>query len=129
MHQSHVRARVAQLRSQFPVLYYPATYDRLAEVCEASNVRLVRCPLPAPAPAQLVCAFGERVLLVDSNASERSATFLVAHELGHLFLHHEPLADVGGARVYLYRDAALDAVLEEDANTFAALLMAGFGVM
>ena len=69
---------------------------------------------------------GDRIIAFDSTLSEKDNRFIIAHELGHYFLHRKtPDFTISGKFVnaYHYNEKSKNESLEEEADFFAANLL------
>lgn len=109
----HARARESRLR-------HPR---RRRVVLYRERVKLVVAPHPTL--AQLLPVLGAWTIIVDANASVIERTVGVAHEMAHLWLHHDPRFDRAETSVY-DRSPAVWSVLEEaEADALAEMIVAG----
>jgi hypothetical protein len=78
-------------------------------------------PLPRHRPAQLVPYLGAWAIFISSTAPARWHTYYGAHELGHLWLHHDRTSE-RWERVYnMAHDWEADP-REDDAELFATIV-------
>jgi hypothetical protein len=87
---ARLEAIVAAKRELHPELARPLTWARFRAVCRREGVHLCCVPLPKEQPAQLVPFFGRWSILVSDEIAPRERVKLAAHELGHLWAHHDP---------------------------------------
>ncbi len=76
-----------------------------------------------PRPAQLIRLPQGWKVVVDSRSSDRERVVCIAHELGHLWLHHD--ADRDEPIVFDRTEPADDAIREAEADHVAELLVGG----
>lgn len=93
-------------------------------ICEREGVKLRRAPTPMPRLAQLVPYLGRWAILYSADAPRRRHLYLGAHELGHLWLHHDSRHD-RWERVYNMETHWHDDPREDDAELFASLVLMG----
>lgn len=67
--------------------------------------------------------FGNRIIAFKKNLEKRQNRFIMAHELGHYFLHSENLFTEKNIFSYEYHSSKSNDSLEEEANYFAANLL------
>ena len=103
-----------------PELAAPLGWAELRSICARENVGLFVLPLPRP--AQLVQLEGAWSILLDSKQSRRRHAYFAAHELGHLWLHHDPTAE-RWERVYNMDDWEGDDPREGDAELFCTIVL------
>jgi hypothetical protein len=101
----------------------PLKWEGLKRVLARENVGLfVMC---LPRPAQLVQYRGAWSILVNSSLHPRRHTYYAAHELGHLWLHHDRTCE-RWERCYNMDDEWQADPREDDAEMFAMIVMGGY---
>jgi hypothetical protein len=75
-------------------------------------------------PAQLIPFDGIWTIIIDDRLAVLEATIAIAHELAHLWLHHDPLFERWETEVFRNGNSPLE---EREADTFAELLVRGPG--
>lgn len=118
-----IRAVVREKSAIHPELLAPLTLRGLRRILEREDVEFIVRPLPRP--AQLIPFLGGWSIVVDSRRPERQHVYLGAHELGHLWLHHDVHFDRWETRVYNMGDAWEPDPKEDDAELFATLVLQG----
>jgi hypothetical protein len=119
-----ISAVIARKRDVHPELARCLTWPGLLRICEREgvDVRISRGPMPRQ--AQLVPYAGAWTIVLNRDTPFRRHTYLAAHELGHLWLHHDRAHD-RWERVF-NMDASWEAdPREDDAELFASLVLAG----
>lgn len=124
---ARLEAIVAAKREQHPELARPLTWTRLHAVCRRERVTLTLAPLPKEQPAQLVPYFGHWAILVSDECAPRERVKLAAHELGHLWAHHDPHHE-RWELVYQIDSPAPGGAEEREADGVAYLLLEGLAV-
>ena len=119
-----IAAVIDRKREHHPELARALTWPGLSRMCAREGVRLRTSREPLPRPAQLVPFAGRWAILLSRDAPFRRHTYLAAHELGHLWLHHDSTAE-RWERVYNMEIGWYDDPREDDAETFASLVLAG----
>ena len=119
-----IRAVIDRKREQHPELGAPLRWDGLRRILAREDVGLLTAQLPRGANAQLVQFMGAWSIVLSADAPPRRHTYYAAHELGHLWLHHDRTCDRGEC-VYKMDDAWVDDPQEDDAEVFAACLLGG----
>lgn len=118
-----MRALVEEKAEQHPELRRPLEWDGLKRILARESIGLGIVPMPRP--AQLVPYLGSWTILVNASLSKRANLAGGAHELGHLWLHHDPLFDRWETTVYNASTTWEEDALEDEAETFATLLVMG----
>lgn len=119
-----VQRVIAAKRETHAELARPLTWPAVQRICEREGIALRRSTGTMPRPAQLVPFAGGWTILLSRDAPPRRLTYLAAHELGHLWLHHD--AQHERSEVVYNMDAHWpDDPREDDAELFAALVLAG----
>jgi hypothetical protein len=122
MQVEQIRAVISTKSSEHPELRAPLTLQGLRRVLARERIAwLVR---RHPRPAQLVPFLGQWSIVVDVRTPVAQYTICGAHELGHLWLHHDPHFDRWETRVYEH-GGGWDSEHEADAERFAELLVRG----
>lgn len=115
---------LSRKRRTHPELARPLSWPAFQRVCEREGVRLRRSPEAMPRPAQLVPYLGRWTILFNRDAPSRRLTYYGAHELGHLWLHHDRSHD-RWERVYNMDTYWANDPREDDAELFASLVLMG----
>jgi hypothetical protein len=121
---ARLEAIVAAKRELHPELARPLTWTRLRAVCRREGVHLCCVPLPKEQPAELVPFLGRWSILVSDECAPRERVKLAAHELGHLWAHHDPHHE-RWELVYQIDSPAPGGALEREADGIAMLLLEG----
>jgi hypothetical protein len=100
------------------------SWPALLRVCQREGVRVRVSKGPIPRLAQLVPFDGTWTIVISRDAPSRRHTYLVAHELGHLWLHHDRTAE-RWEQVYNMDVDWADDPREDDAELFAQLILMG----
>jgi IrrE N-terminal-like domain len=119
-----IAAVIERKRQHHPELARGLTWPGMTRICQREGVRLCTSPEPLPRPAQLVPFRGRWGILLSKDAPFRRHTYLAAHELGHLWLHHDQQHD-RAERVYNMDTWWVDDPREDDAELFASLVLMG----
>jgi hypothetical protein len=93
-------------------------------VCRREGIYLCCVPLPKEQPAQLVPYFDRWSILVSDEIAPRERVKLAAHELGHLWAHHDPQHE-RWELVYQIMSPAPGGAQEREADGIAFLLLEG----
>jgi hypothetical protein len=125
-----VPARLAELRGisftkrdRHPELAKPLTLAGLRRIVKREHVELsIR---PHPRLGELVPLLGRWLIIVDERQPKKAWTICAAHELAHLWLHHDPYFARHETTVYDASPPWYDIVREEEADVFAELLVRG----
>jgi hypothetical protein len=123
---ARLEAIVAAKREQHPELARPLTWNRLQAICRRERVVLADRPLPKQQPAQLVPFLDHWAILVSDECGPRERLKLAAHELGHLWAHHDPHHE-RWELVYQIDSPAPGGAQEREADGIAMLLLEGTG--
>lgn len=115
---------IDQKRETHPELGRALSWRALQQICARERIAIRRSVEAIPRPAQLVPFAGRWAILINRTSPERRYTYLAAHELGHLWLHHDVQHD-RTERVYNMDSHWPDDPREDDAELFAALVLAG----
>lgn len=115
---------IAAKRETHPELARPLTWPGLLRICERERVYVRVRKSGTARPAQLVPFLGEWTIIISGTTPFRRHTYLGAHELGHLWLHHDPLHE-RAERVYNMDAHWPDDPREDDAELFASLVLMG----
>jgi Zn-dependent peptidase ImmA (M78 family) len=119
-----IQAIIAAKRQLHPELARALTWTGVQRICEREGVILRKASGPTPRPAQLVPFAGAWTILLSRDVPQRRYTYLAAHELGHLWLHHDAAAE-RWEHVFNMDVNWPDDPREDEAETFAALVLAG----
>jgi Zn-dependent peptidase ImmA (M78 family) len=115
---------LAAKRQIHPELARALSWPAFQRICEREGVRLRRSPEPMPRPAQLIPYLGRWTILFNCDAPHRRLTYYGAHELGHLWLHHDSRFE-RWERVYNMDTYWANDPREDDAELFASLVLMG----
>jgi Zn-dependent peptidase ImmA (M78 family) len=119
-----VQRVIAAKRVTHAELSRALTWPAIQRICEREGITIRRSTAAMPRPAQLVPFAGGWTILLSRDAPPRRLTYLAAHELGHLWLHHDRQHD--RTEIVYNMDAHWpDDPREDDAELFAALVLAG----
>jgi hypothetical protein len=121
---AQVAAIIDRKRETHPELARALTWPALLRICEREGVAVRKSVGRMPRMAQLVPYAGAWTIVLNREAPPRRHTYLAAHEVGHLWLHHDPLHD-RSERVYNMGEHWPDDPREDDAELFATLLLMG----
>jgi hypothetical protein len=124
MRRRMVEALVAAKRELHPELRRPLTWARLHAVCRRERVALCLADLPPEHPAQLVPYFDRWSILISDDLSMKERVRLAAHELAHVWAHHDAQHE-RWELVYQDLHPAPDDPAEREANAVAWLLIEG----
>jgi hypothetical protein len=117
-----ISAVIARKRETHPELARALTWPGLSRICEREGVAIAFQPLPRA--AQLVPYLGRWAILINKDEPYRRHTYRAAHELGHLWLHHD-VQHERSELVYNMDTQWGDDPREDDAELFASLVLAG----
>jgi hypothetical protein len=118
-----VRSLLREKMNVHPELTAPLTLKGLRRILARENVAWFVRPLPRP--AKLIPYLGHWAIVVDAKQPERQHCYLGAHELGHLWLHHDRHFDRTETRVYNMSDSWEADPEEDDAEIFATMVLQG----
>jgi hypothetical protein len=121
---ARLEAIAAAKRELHPELARPLTWAHLRAVCAREGVHLEVAAMPPEQPAQLVPFFNRWTILVSKDVVPRERVRLAAHEIGHLWAHHDPQHD-RWELVYQIAPPAPDGGQEREAEGIAFLLVEG----
>ena len=107
-----------------PELARALTWAGFQRICAREGVALRVRKERMARPAQLIPFLGEWTIVISKGAPGRRHTYLGAHELGHLWLHHDRTAE-RWERVYNMDTDWADDPREDDAELFASLVLMG----
>jgi hypothetical protein len=124
MRRRMVEALVAAKRELHPELRRPLTWARLHAVCRRERIALCLADLPPEHPAQLVPYFDRWSILVSDDISMKERVRLAAHELAHVWAHHDAQHE-RWELVYQDLHPSPDDPAEREANAVAWLLIEG----
>lgn len=119
-----LEALVARKREAHPELARPLTWARLRGVCAREGVHLSLADLPPEQPAQLLPFFARWTILVADDLAMRERVRLAAHELAHVWAHHDPEHERWEVVYHAVHPAPNDPA-EREANAIAWLLLEG----
>lgn len=112
-------------RATHPELARALSWPALVRICERESVGIRKSRGRMPRMAQLVPYAGAWTIVLNRHAPERRHTYLAAHELGHLWLHHDRAGTERWERVYNMEQHWPDDPREDDAELFASLVLMG----
>lgn len=115
---------VAAKRELHPELAKQLTWSRLQAVCRREGIYLCCASLPKEQPAQLVPFFSRWSILVSDEIAPRERVKLAAHELGHLWAHHDHQHE-RWELVFQIVSPTPGGALEREADGIAHLLLEG----
>lgn len=116
-------AAVLQRKREFhPELAHPVTWPGMERICDREGVRIAFQRIPRD--AQLIPFLGGWTIVLNKDLHYRRHTYRAAHELGHLWLHHD-LRHERTERVYNMDTGWEEDPREDDAELFAQLLLMG----
>lgn len=115
---------IERKRETHPELARALTWPGLVRICDREGVRIRVSPAPIPRRAQLVPYAGRWTILISKGSPARRHTYDAAHELGHLWLHHDRTAE-RWERVYNMDTHWADDPREDDAELFASIVLMG----
>lgn len=115
---------IARKRELHPELARALSWPGIQRICEREGVDLFVAKSRMPRLAQLVPYDGAWSIMISHDAQVRRHTYLAAHELGHLWLHHDATSE-RWERVYNMDRNWADDPREDDAEMFATLVLAG----
>jgi hypothetical protein len=114
---------LAQKAKQHPECGAPLSFPSFRRICAREHVAIaIR---PHPIGAQLIPMLGAWTIVIDSRQPKGEALVCGAHELGHLWLHHDPFFSRHETMVYDVSPDWHDEVREAEADVFAELLVRG----
>lgn len=109
-------------RRQHPELRRPLRWIGLKRILAREYIGLFMVPMPAHQNAQLVPYLGSWSILLNSALPPRRHTYFAAHELGHLWLHHDLHFDRWEQVYHMTREWEEDP-REDDAELFASMVL------
>jgi hypothetical protein len=124
MRRQMVEALVAAKREMHPELRRPLTWARLHAVCRRERITLALADLPPEHPAQVVPYFDRWSILISDDISMKERVRLAAHELAHVWAHHDAQHE-RWELVYQDLHPSPDDPAEREANAVAWLLIEG----
>ncbi len=116
-------ALIEQKAVLHPELRRPLGLAGFRRVLKRESVELIL--RPHPRIAQLVPSLSGWSIVIDRNQPADARLLCGCHELGHLWLHHDPFFARHETTIYDKSPPWYDAVREEEANAFAELLVRG----
>ena len=122
MQSGEITAVLERKRELHPELARPLTWPGLERICGREGVRIAFQRIPRD--AQLVPFLGGWTIVLNKDLHYRRHTYRAAHELGHLWLHHDLQHD-RTERVYNMDTDWPDDPREDDAELFATLVLSG----
>lgn len=122
MTEETIAAVLAAKREQHPELAAPLRWPGFRRLLARENIALYVRALGRP--AQLVNFDGAWAILINANTPPRRHTYFGAHELAHLWLHHDPLCDRAEVCYNMDTDWP-DDPREDEAEFLAACLLGG----
>lgn len=124
MKVEQIAAVIARKRELHPELGSEMHWPGFQRICAREGIGIRRAPARMPRAAQLVPFLGQWSILFSADAPRRRFLYLGLHELGHLWLHHDPTAE-RWERVYNMETHWCEDPREDDAEMFAALVAVG----
>jgi hypothetical protein len=118
-----IRAVVAEKRAIHSELRVPLTLPSLRRVARREGVEIVA--RRHPRLGELVPVLGRWLIIIDADQPKLAWKVIGAHELAHLWLHHDPFFARTETSVYDKSPPWYDALREEEADVFAELLVRG----
>lgn len=100
------------------------TWAGITQICRRERIRIRKSPEPMTRRAQLIPYRGRWTIMISRDVPPRRHTYLAAHELGHLWLHHDR-QHARTDRVYNMDTHWANDPREDDAETFAAIVLMG----
>ncbi len=122
MTPEQILAAIHSRTSRHPELRRPLGWNGFKRICERERIQVFRRPLPRE--AQLVPFLGAWAILLNSELHPRRNTYFGAHELGHLWLHHDRTCE-RWERCFNLDVEWRDDPREDDAELFAMMVMQG----
>lgn len=118
-----MRDRVVRLveakRRTHPELRAAVSYEGLKAVCAREGIAVLHGPLPTAGAA--LTYESRSVILIDSRRQARRETYVLAHELGHVWLHAE-----AEPVIYHMDEPWPDDPREDEAEAVATMLLQGW---
>jgi hypothetical protein len=121
--RDEIRALLAQKRGLHPELRWPLTMQGLRRMLARESVALVIEPYPRL--GFLMPLLGSWTLIIDEGQPFDTRAMIGAHELAHLWLHHDPFFDRTETAVYDRSPDWYDDVREAEADYAAERMLAG----
>jgi hypothetical protein len=115
---------IASKRELHPELARALTWPGFLRICGREGVEVRVRKAPTARPAQLVPFLGEWTIIISADTPFRRHTYLGAHELGHLWLHHDRTSE-RWERVYNMDVHWSNDPREDEAELFASLVLMG----
>ena len=122
MTPDQIRAVIEAKREHHPELRAPLRWHGLQRILARENVGLFVTSMPGHVNAQLVPYLGSWSVLINSARPPRRHTYYGAHELGHLWLHHDRYFERWETVFHMTHDWAADPD-EDDAELFATIVL------
>lgn len=122
MKESEIRAVIDRKREVHPELRQPLRWHGLRRILAREDVGLFLAPMPVHVNAQLVPYLGSWSVLINSAKPARRHTYYGAHELGHLWLHHDRYFERWETVFHMNHEWLADPE-EDDAELFATLVL------
>lgn len=117
-----IRAAIARRADDHPELRAPLRWTGLQRILIRERIKLYVTALPRP--AQLCSYLGGWAIFVNSSEPPRRHTYYAAHELGHLWLHHDATCERWETCFNNDVDWP-DDPREDDAELFATMVLQG----
>jgi hypothetical protein len=124
MKVDEITAVIERKRAIHPELARALTWPGLQRICEREGIAMRMSSRRMPRPAQLVPFLGGWTIVLNRDTPHRRHTYLGAHELGHLWLHHDSHNE-RWERVFNMDEHWQADPREDDAEIFASLVLAG----
>lgn len=118
-----ILAVIEEKRAIHPELARPLTWNGLRRILAREDVALVVTENPS-CEAMLMSFDGKWAVIIDSNSPARRHCYYATHELGHLWLHHDPFCD-RSERIYNMQEYEGDDPREGDAELFCVFVLGG----
>lgn len=113
---------IAAKRQVHPELARPLRWPGLQRILAREDVGLFVVPMPAHFNAQLVPYLDSWSILINSTLPARRHTYFAAHELGHLWLHHDRYFERWETVYHMSHTWEADPE-EDDAELFASMVL------
>lgn len=125
MRVDRIQAVLRAKSEEHPELRRRLCWPGVQRICARENVALLRTVIPRP--SMLVQWRGAWAILLSTKGNQRRHTWYAAHELAHLWLHHDPLG-ARAQRVYTFDDWSCPDPREDEAELAATWMLAGRAV-
>jgi hypothetical protein len=115
-----IRRVLVAKRAEHPELERALRWPGVRRICDREGVGLAVRRLPRP--SLLTQYLGRWTIVLSSAAPVRRHTYYAAHELAHLWLHHDPTAE-RAQRVYTFDDWSAPDPREDEADLAATWML------